>query len=275
MPSDLHSLTSADGAQLSVSLHGAHVCSWRTPDGVERLFLSPLTKWDGHAAIRGGIPVVFPQFSSRGPLPKHGFARNTQWALIASEVRTNGEGFIHLTMQDSTESRLQFPHKFTLDLHLTFSGTSLDTALFVTNTGAQAFDFTCALHTYLSTQIAQAAIHGLAQSRYENSLGDSALQFDSNRLLHINAEVDSLFFQVNTPVALISDNSKMTMQQVGFSDVVVWNPWSEGSAAIADLEDDAYQHFVCIESAAVEQPVTLGAGLQWRGEQQLTVANVL
>ena len=272
MPPDLHSLTSADGAQLSVSLHGAHVCSWRTPDGVERLFLSPLTKWDGQAAIRGGIPVVFPQFSSRGPLPKHGFARHTQWTLIASEVRTNGDGFIHLRMQDSAKTRQQFPHSFTLDVHLTFSGASLHAALLVTNTGDQAFDFTCALHTYLSTKIAQAAIHGLAGSRYENSLGDSALQFDSHRLLHIDAEVDSLFFQVNTPVILTADDRTMTMQQVGFPDVVVWNPWVEGSAAIADLENDAYQHFVCIESAAVEQPVTLAAGLQWRAEQQLTAA---
>ena len=261
MPPDLHSLTSADGAQLSVSLHGAHVCSWRTPDGVERLFLSPLTKWDGHAAIRGGIPVVFPQFSSRGPLPKHGFARNTQWTLIASEVRKNGDGFIHLTMQDSTESRLQFPHKFTLDLHLTFSGASLHTALLVTNTGEQAFDFTCALHTYLSTQIAQTAIHGLAESRYENSLGGGALQFDSNRLLHINAEVDSLFFQVNTPVELITDDSTMTMQQVGFSDVVVWNPWIEKAATLTDLGNDEWQRMVCVESANVgENSITLMPG---------------
>lgn len=54
----------------------------------------------------------------------------------------------------------------------------------------------------------------------------------------------------------------MSLQQVGFPDVVVWNPWIQGSANIADLEDNAYQHFVCIESAMIEKPVTLGAGAQ-------------
>lgn len=270
MPTDLITMTSGDGAEISVSLHGGHVCSWRTADGIERLFLSPLTKWDGNTAIRGGIPVIFPQFASRGLLPKHGFARTAQWSLIASEAGENGDGLLHLSMSDSAESRLQFPYNFKLDLHITFSGASLNTALLVTNTGGEAFSFTCALHTYLAAEVKQVSINGLAGSRCENNVVDSRLNFDGDGILRINAEVDSIFFDVSAPVGLVTDDAFVTMQQVGFTDVVVWNPWLDVSKSIADLEDDAYKHFVCIESAGIEKPLTLAAGSQWSGHQQLT-----
>jgi glucose-6-phosphate 1-epimerase len=271
LPNDLITLTAADGAQISLSLHGAQVCSWRTADGIERLYLSGLTDWRSTAAIRGGIPLIFPQFASRGPLPKHGFARLSTWILSDSSVRQNGDGFVHLTLRDSAESRLQFPYTFKLDLHVTFSGKRLNTELFVTNTDAQAFDFTCALHTYLSTEIAQSSIRGLSGCRYQNGVADSHLHFDSSGLLHISDEVDSLFFGVQSRVELVTDDAVVKVQQAGFPDVVVWNPWAAGCAKISDLEKDAYQHFVCIESAAIEKPVTLAPGLQWRGHQQLTV----
>jgi glucose-6-phosphate 1-epimerase len=267
LPNGPLTLTATDGAQISVSLHGGHVCSWRTADGVERLFLSPLTDWHSTAAIRGGIPVIFPQFASRGPLQKHGFARLSMWTLIAATVRRNGEGFVHLTLRDSAESRLQFPHAFTLDLLITFSGSVLNTELVATNTDAQAFDFTCALHTYLSTAIAQSTIHGLHECRYQNSVAGSRLNIDRKGRLHIDGEVDSIFFQAMHPVELVTDDAAVMVHKTGFPDIVVWNPWV--SASIADLENDAYQHFICIESAAIEHPITLTAGMQWRGQQQL------
>ncbi len=62
-----------------VALHGAQMLSWRTGDGRERLYLSPQAVMDGQAAIRGGVPLCFPQFNTRGSLPKHGFVRNTAW----------------------------------------------------------------------------------------------------------------------------------------------------------------------------------------------------
>ena len=56
------------GDRLVVAHHGAHVLSW-VAGGRERLYLSPQSVMDGHAAIRGGIPVCFPQFNQRGDLP--------------------------------------------------------------------------------------------------------------------------------------------------------------------------------------------------------------
>ena len=78
-----HRLTLTNGDSVLVAQHGAHVVSW-VSGRRERLFLSSNTVWDGRAAIRGGIPVCFPQFNQRGDLPKHGFVRNRPWALLAA-----------------------------------------------------------------------------------------------------------------------------------------------------------------------------------------------
>jgi glucose-6-phosphate 1-epimerase len=84
-------LTAADGARAEVYLHGAHVTSW-LPAGAseDRLFLSRRSRFAAGAAIRGGIPVCFPQFATQGPLPSHGFARVTAWDLVRADVLDDG-----------------------------------------------------------------------------------------------------------------------------------------------------------------------------------------
>src|SRR3954462_5540325 len=71
------------GSVATVQLHGAHVTRWRTAAGDDSLFLSRAARFAPGEAIRGGIPVVFPQFAERGPLPKHGFARTALWRLTS------------------------------------------------------------------------------------------------------------------------------------------------------------------------------------------------
>ena len=58
---------------------GAQLVSARLSDAADVLYLSPLSSET--APARGGVPVLFPQFSELGPLPKHGFARTSQWEL--------------------------------------------------------------------------------------------------------------------------------------------------------------------------------------------------
>jgi glucose-6-phosphate 1-epimerase len=56
----------------------------------------------------------------------------------------------------------------------------------------------------------------------------------------------------------------------GFPDAVIWNPGRERATALHDLEPGDERRFVCVEAAAVQTPVTLGAGRQWAGTQTLT-----
>ncbi|KAI9015516.1 galactose mutarotase-like domain-containing protein [Hyaloraphidium curvatum] len=65
-----------------VYLYGATLTSWKPgKDGRERIFVSPRAVLNGTKAIRGGIPLVFPQFGTvaNSRLPQHGFARTSIW----------------------------------------------------------------------------------------------------------------------------------------------------------------------------------------------------
>ena len=87
------------GDRVVVAHHGAHVLSWVVDDR-ERLYLSPQSRNDDQAAIRGGMPVCFPQFNQRGDLPKHGFARNVSWT--AKPARLEGDkAYLVLALSDS------------------------------------------------------------------------------------------------------------------------------------------------------------------------------
>ena len=92
--SDALRLSSPDGSQAIVSLLGGQVLSWTTADGRERLYLSERSVFDGNAAIRGGVPVCFPQFSGQGTLPKHGFVRTKPWQLATQRC---GDDYALLT----------------------------------------------------------------------------------------------------------------------------------------------------------------------------------
>lgn len=269
LASDSIVAVAADGAQVEVALHGGHVCAWRTPDGVERLFMSPLSSRRSGSAIRGGIPVIFPQFASEGPLPKHGFARLSRWALLENGLRTDGGGLIRLGLSDSEETRRVFPHAFALELRIQVSGQTLSTELTVTNSGEQSFSFTCALHTYLNANVAAARLYGLGGYRYRDSVDGRRIKHADEDSLRITAEVDRVYFSVDKPITLCGHKQSMIASQTGFDDAVIWNPWENGCEKIADLKLDSYQHFVCVEAATVEHPVTLAPGASWSGCQNL------
>ena len=51
----------------------------------------------------------------------------------------------------------------------------------------------------------------------------------------------------------------------------VWNPWEKKSRSITDFGDEEYKRMLCVDGAAVEKPITLRPGEEWKGRLELSV----
>lgn len=250
-------LASPDGAEATVTLYGAHLVSWQGADGRERMFVSAKSALDGSKAIRGGVPVIFPQFAARGSGMRHGFARVLPWRVVNRGER-DGAAYAVLALTEADlppHMRAGWPHRFVLMLAVALRANELTMSLDVRNSGAQAFPFAAALHTYhLVDDIAAVRIDGVQAQP-----------------LAIHDKLDKVYEGIGGTVRLASGAGALDLEQAGFTDAVVWNPGAADAAALADMEDDEYRRFVCIEPAMLG-PQTLAPGASWRGAYRLSRA---
>ncbi len=260
-------LKSVKGEMVSISPHGAHVLSWVTGSGEDRLFLSPKSKFGTRSAIRGGVPVIFPQFSDMGPLPKHGFARNQTW-----NVAHLTESSAVFRLSESEMSLLVWPHRFLLEYTVRISENSLEMSLSVTNTDEASFSFSAALHTYLKINILQkTAVRGLEGTKYQD-FANAGCEVDAEfRQVTFPGEVDRLYKNAPAMIVLLDAGRNLNIFSSGFPDAVIWNPGPEKCARLEDMETDGYLRFVCVEAAAAAQPVVIAPGGNWTGTQILSV----
>ncbi len=258
------------GDTLRVMLHGAQVLSW-VSGGQERLYFSPQSSMDGQAAIRGGVPVCFPQFNQRGPmadrLPKHGFARNLPWQADAP-VLTADSAQLCLHLQDNAKTREWWPQAFALQLHITLRPGALRISLNVHNTDAQPLAFSGALHTYLAVpDVTRAQLQGLGgQAEWDAVANTHASAADT---LQFAAEFDRVYAASAQALRL---NEQLHIQQsASWANTVVWNPAQALCQSLVDMPEDGWRNMLCGEAAQVYDPITLPAGERWEGWQQLTV----
>jgi len=264
-----HRLTLANGDCVLAAQHGAHVVSW-VSGGRERLFLSPKTVWDGRAALRGGIPVCFPQFNQRGDLPKHGFVRNRPWASLAAEPG-DAPSSLCFSFSANESTRALWPAEFEARLKVDLQPRQLSVALEVRNLGTQALRFTGALHSYLAvSDIAHVRLSGLGGQKEWDALADTHQSAASS--LQCVGPFDRVYSAPHTPMQLHDPQGSLEISNSqGWADCVVWNPGADGCAAMSDMTPDAYEHMLCVEAAQVFEPITVAPGAQWRGSQVLRV----
>ncbi len=263
-------LQAPDGAQATVLLHGGQLVSWIPAGDQERLYLSPLAQAGDGKAVRGGIPVIFPQFEQRGPLPRHGLARNRPWQWVEGAVR-GGAAIGVLRLCDDETTRAIWPHSFEAELSFSLSGLQLDVELAITNTGETTFDFSAALHTYLLIDdLKHARLAGLYGVRYLDSLSGQTQPQELDPLGFVG-EIDRIYFDAHAihkaALSLSTAMGRMAISSEGFDDVVVWNPGPAKAATLADLPDHDWQRFLCVEAATIGRPVTLAPGQDWVARQ--------
>ena len=264
-------LTAPDGSEATVLLQGAQLVSWKTSGGVERLFLSEQAHFAPGKAVRGGVPVVFPQFANRGALIKHGFARTQPWALHSVDA-TETDALLIFRLVSDDVSRALWPFDFELELSLRFSNQRLDMELAVMNTGDKPLSFTAALHTYLAVNdIAVVRLEGLSRLRYLDAVANT-VQVDHQGSIRIEGELDRVYFDAARPVVMCGGEGltdRLEVSQTGFKEVVVWNPGPLHSVALQDMPDEGWRRMLCVEAALVNEPMQLAAGEDWWGRQSI------
>lgn len=267
-------LRHVSGATAELYLHGAHLTSWQTAQGEELLFLSERAVFAPGKGIRGGVPVVFPQFGP-GPLPQHGFARVQQWERVDSGTGEAGSVFVRLALRDDEATRAQWPHAFLAELTVSLAGV-LEVRLVVRNTGDTPFSFTAALHTYLRVaDVRETTVEGLQGIRYRDKVQDGVELLDTEDAVRIRGETDRVYLGAPATVRIVDAVSGRTVElrKRGFDDLVVWNPWRRWARSTQDFGDEEYLRMVCVEAAQVGEPVRLEPGQSWQAVQALRVSS--
>ncbi|KAF9616234.1 hypothetical protein IFM89_029010 [Coptis chinensis] len=311
-----------DGQSVSCIWHGLPGCSpvkARSDNPVEANFKPP-------KAIRGGIPICFPQFSNLGSLEQHGFARNRFWSIDTDpppfSTTSSNKAFVDLILKPSEEDMKSWPHSYEFRLRVTLGpggDLMLTSRIRNTNTDGKPFTFTFAYHTYFSVSdislpsdlvpleklvFSEVRVEGLETIDYLDNLlnrerfteqGDAITfesevnilfpgvlcyvpcvsfiyQYVSNSLCSYMKKVDKIYVSTPTKIAILDHEKKRTfvLRKDGLPDAVVWNPWDKKAKAMVDFGDDEYKHMLCVEAAAVEKPITLKPGEEWKGRQELS-----
>lgn len=266
-------LTNDKGAHARISEYGAQLLKWTTSTGKDWVFLSKLAQFESGKAIRGGVPIIFPQFNEFGPGPRHGFARTHLWQRC--DQNDAGENQVTFQLSSSEQTYRQWPHHFSAFFSVKLIYDQLIMKLTVINTDNKPLEFTAALHTYFAVSVFKnVRLSGLNGTVYWDNDGsdfDKRFTFTDTEL-RFDAAIDRIFFNVTKPLLLQDEEAALGITMTGFEDVVVWNPGEAGAKALQDLADEEYTRMVCVEAAVIDRPIRLQPEQQWEGTQVLTQA---
>lgn len=243
-------------AAARVALHGGHVMEWTPAGQAPVLYLSPAAVFREGKAIRGGVPICWPWFGdhpSGGDLPAHGIARSRFWELEAISETTEGVR-ISLVLTDDEATRKLWPHAFELRLELVI-GQELVMTLSMRHLGDIPAVFQAALHSYFCVgDIRGVSVQGLEEVLYFTEVGPPQAQGEHRQQgeITIDHEVDRQYHAA--PKLHLTDPSlsrEIVITNTGSTATVVWNPWIDKAARLADLPDTDYRNFLCLETACL------------------------
>lgn len=278
-------ISSPSGWTAEIYTHGAHVTSWKSPTGQEQLFLSEQAIFHPPTAIRGGIPICWPQFGDMGPCKaQHGFARNTTFEVTESKADS-----ITLELRGEADTFSDFPHPYILTCKVTVSDGSLEQELRVHNpSSTDSLPFTAALHTYfrLLHGSESVTVLGLSGCKYLDNLQNRKECLEEEEPVKLNGEVDRIYLAVPDSLRIldggegakskegsnaVSGHRTIEIEKSGFQDAVLWNPHVIKASKMKDFGDEEWKDMVCVEVAqAGSGAIEVGAGQSWVGRQKLT-----
>jgi glucose-6-phosphate 1-epimerase len=263
-----------------VCTQGAHAVRWSAADGRDVLFVSSKCRYAPGTPLRAGVPLVFPWFGDdpegRGR-PAHGFARRVEWVVDAARTDA-AQGRVVLTLADDAALRAQWPHAFALTAVISL-GDAFSIDLEIENRDRTPFRFEALFHTYLQVgDVRRCEVRGLHGARYHDKLDSNRTKTDGDEAIRFAGECDRTYVGTDAD-CVVHDPAlgrTLTVHKRGAPSTVVWNPWIEKTARLADLGPDDWQRFVCVESGCVmDDAVTLAPGARHRMSLRVTVGSAM
>lgn len=238
-----------------VTKFGAHLTHWQDEGRPPLIFMSHTSKMDKSKAIRGGIPVLFPQFGNKGPIKQsHGFARVSEWTVDDSQSMQGPRGSdarVLFVLEASAATKKHWDFDFRCEYTVTLTSTgALKLALKVINTGAKDLSFTGGLHTYFQV----------------SDIDKVAVVLDADDQIKLTGAIDRQWINTPSSISIIDEGHMraITIEKSGFEDLCIWNPWQEGCQKMADLHD--YRTMLCVEPIQINPPVAVKPGQSWTGQ---------
>jgi glucose-6-phosphate 1-epimerase len=280
------------GSRCTIYPFGAHLTSYRTSAGKELLFLSRDAILDGSRAIRGGIPLCFPQFGQPDTaMPQHGFLRNNYWTEVSGSRHDDDEysGIsLELYLRDAVNARGgDWGTDTKYDVRCTYTVKIYDygfeTEIVMENLGETAWNFQVLLHNYFLVRDGAAlngemcnvkglggyAVHDkVSGERYV--LGPDPVTVPEDMIIdreytpspHTEGGVIDLDLTVSA-----GPSNRLSLKASGEVDGtrvpvsgVVWNPHRDNARAMVDFGDDQYVDMICVEPGLLSHVPMLEGG---------------
>ncbi|WP_241237399.1 D-hexose-6-phosphate mutarotase [Brachybacterium saurashtrense] len=243
-------LVDTPAASAVILLDGAHLTSFVPAGEQDLLWMSPSSDVGPGVAVRGGIPLVGPWFGTGRDLAhavKHGWLRNVRWDLVSAR-REGGTTEVTLrTPEDAVAVRAEVVFRL---------GAQLDVDLTLT-AGPRRIELEAALHTYLAVgDVREIRIGGLEGAEFLDNTRGLAEDVMPAQLLRLTGSTDRIVARAGE-VTLEDDSAPGGGRRVvstprGTSRTIVWNPWDELTRGMADIPDEDWPRFVCIEPAVAK-----------------------
>jgi len=243
-----------------IYLHGAHITGFQKNGEPPLLFMSRLSQFAAGKAIRGGVPICFPWFGPREGGGVHGFARITEWELVATTATPGGGAALRFRLPPTATGAVWPP--FNTEFAVTVTD-QLTMELVTTNRSpARNFDFENCLHTYFAVgDIREVSITGLKGAHYLDKTQNGARKLETTDAICITAETNRVYPDTPGMVEIRDAKFRRTVrvEKSNSASTVVWNPWT--TQLMPDFDPAEHRQMVCVESGNVLQnKITLAPG---------------
>lgn len=219
-----------------VALQGVHLFSWQPKHAKQDvLWTSEIEPFKAGNAIRGGVPICYPNFGTgldSKKMPSHGFARISVWEFADYEVNADN---VWLMFQLLPYARVEMVLGETCQIHFT----KLD------ETPSQL-----ALHSYFNlADISQTEVSGLPNHCFDQLTKQEQAVENPRKI----AENVDCIYQIEQPISVIHDHGNARQIEIkhgNASEIVLWNPWHKPTSGMSET---GYRTMVCVETARIHR----------------------